>query len=126
MMKDDTKSILDSLLADWHRWSKGFKVVPVCGADPMFRNAKSSKGWDSVADIVDEEISSSIMEAIDFQVSEMQEPHRSAIHETARNCATGYSVWRSPRLPEDALERGVIVLEARNQLLRRLIAAGVV
>ena len=126
MMQNDSKAILDDLLGRWHQWSRAFKVVSQRSADPMFRNARTSKGWDSVSDIVDEEISASLMESIDFEVSEMQDPHRSAIHEVARNCATGYQVWRSPRLPVNPAERAAIVVEARQQLTKRLMDCGVI
>jgi secreted PhoX family phosphatase len=125
MMRDDSKAIFDDVIARWHVWAKGYSVVRVAGSDPMFRDAKAGRCWDSADDILEAEINSKIMKAVDFQVSEMADPHRSAIHENARNCATGVSVWRSPRLPADPLERGVIVLEARNMLMRRLMAAGV-
>lgn len=92
----------------------------------MFREARSSKQWDSMDDVIDEEITSKIMRAVDFQVSEMQDPHRSAIYVLARNCYTGRSVWISPRLPANVEERAVIVLEARNMLTRRLMSAGVI
>ena len=125
MMRDESKEILDDILGRWHSWAKGFSVVPTRGADPMFREAKANKCWDSADDILEAEIKSKIMKAVDFQVSEMLDPHRTAIYFNARNCATGRSVWTSPRLPNDPLERGVIVLEARNRLMRRLISAGV-
>lgn len=125
-MRDDSKAILDDLLSRWHRWAKSYSVIRVSRADPMFRNAKASRGWDSADEIIDNEINGDIMKAVDFQVTEMPEPHRSAIYENARNCATGAAVWRNPRLPVDPLERGVIVMEARNQLTRKLMAAGVI
>ena len=124
-MRDDSKEILDDILSRWHQWAKGFSVVPVCGADPMFRDAKANKCWDSADDILEAEINSKIMKAVDFHVSEMKDPHRTAIYFNARNCATGRSVWLSPRLPADPLERGVILMEARNQLMRRLMNSGV-
>ena len=126
MMRDDSRAILDDLLGRWHSWARGYSPVPTCGSDPMFRGAKSSRSWDSTEDILDAEVTASIMKAIDFQVSEMQEPWRSAIYCLGRNCATGVAVWRSPRLPADPFERGTIVLEARNQITRKLMAAGVI
>ncbi|APW37643.1 hypothetical protein RD110_10940 [Rhodoferax koreense] len=91
----------------------------------MFRNAKSSKQWDTTEDIVDAEINSKIMKAVDFQVSEMQDPYKAGIYVLARNCYTGRSVWMSPRLPQDPAERGVVLAEARTQLIKRLVSAGV-
>ena len=126
MGQSDPKSVLDDLLSRWHTWAKGYSINPAPGADPMFRQARSSKQWDSSDDILDTEINSKIMEAIDFQVSEMVDPHKTAIHINARNCASGANVWNSPRLPADPLERSVIVLEARNTLTRKLISCGVI
>lgn len=126
MMHNDSSRILDDILSRWHSWAKGYVPIPVCGADPMFRNAKSSgRHWDSTSEVIEDEIQGKILEAVDFQVSEMQDPHRTAIHFLARNLATGRSVWLSKRLPEDPLERATIVADARNQLTRRLMQAGV-
>lgn len=124
-MRDDSKTVLDDILEKWHRWARGYSAVPVAGSDPMFRDAKAGRCWDSADDILEAAINIKIMKDVDFQVSEMQEPHRSAIYENARNCATGVSVWRSPRLPVNVEERSIILLEARNQLMRRLMSAGV-
>lgn len=125
MMQNDSAAILDDLLAKYHNWAKGYIPVPVCSADPMFRNAKAGRGWDSISDIVEDEIHGSMMQAIDFQIGEMVDPYRSAIYILARNCCTGRKVWLSPRLPADPLERGAIVVEARLMLTKRLISCGV-
>lgn len=125
MMRDETDAILSDLLERWHRWMQGFQLCPQPGADPMFRNAKSGRGWDSTQDIIDGELSDSTMTAIDFEVGEMAEPGRSAIYAHARNLASKAAVWRSPRLPQDPQERAILVLEARNTLMRRLLRAGI-
>jgi hypothetical protein len=130
-MRDLTqKDILDTLLRDWHEWQKGYSPVPTCSADPMFRNAKSSKGWDSTSDVIQDELHGSTMETIEAQVAELPDipktqPYRSAIYAIARNLHVGANVWSNPRLPADQLERGVVIMEARNLLTKRLIAAGV-
>lgn len=125
MMRNDSDVILDDLLSRWHDWARGFQVCPQPGADPMFRNAKSGRGWDSTQEIIESEIDSSTMEAVDFEAGEMPEPHRSAIYAHARNLSCKHAVWRSPRLPEDPQERAIIVLEARTMLMKRLLRAGV-
>jgi hypothetical protein len=124
-MKNDSKAILDDILSRWHAWAKGYSAVPVCGADPMFRNAKSRGGWDSADDVLDAAINSKVMKAVDFEVGEMREPHRSAIYVTARNLHTGNSVWNSPRLPVDPMARAEIVVAARLMLMKRLTFCGV-
>lgn len=125
MMFNDSTHILDDLLSRWHHYCKGYSPVPVQGADPMFRQATRPRGYDTVTAILEDEAERIKMEAMDFHVYEMQDPHRSAILVLARNCYTGRQVWLSPRLPKDPMERGTIILEARNELTRRLMAAGV-
>lgn len=131
MMRDLTqRDQLDGLLREWHQWQIGYSPIPTCGADPMFRNAKSGKGWDSTDEVIDDELHGSTMEAIDCQVQELPDvpqlqPYRSAIYAIARNLHVNANVWMSPRLPKDPMERGVVIMEARNALTRRLIAAGV-
>lgn len=124
-MKNDSAEILNDLLSRFHAWSRSYSPVPVCGADPMFRNAKSGKGWDSTSDVIEDELMGSTMKAIEFHIGEMGDPHRSAIYVLARNLYTGRSVWLSPRLPKDAMERGEVVSAARIMLTRRLVSAGV-
>lgn len=125
MMRNDSDVILDDLLSRWHSWARGFQVCPEPGADPMFRNAKSSRGWDSIDDIVETELNSDTMEAIEFEVNEMADPHRSAIHVNARNLACGHLVWSNPRLPRDPAERALVIFEARILLTKRLLRAGI-
>lgn len=116
---------LDSLLSQWHHWARRYIPIPVSGADPMFRNAKSARGYDSTAEVIEDEITASQMKAVDFQVSEMKDPHRSAIYIHARNCYTGRNVWLSPRLPSDPLDRARILGEAKTILIGKLLSAGV-
>lgn len=131
MMRDlSQKDIVDGLLKDWHQWQTGYSPVPVCGSDPMFRNAKSGKGWDSTSEVIQDELYGSTMETIDFVVSQMldipqTQPYRSAIYAIARNLRVGCNVWMSPRLPKSAEARAVVIMEARNMLARRLMDAGV-
>lgn len=42
---------------------KGYIPIPVSGADPMFRNAKSARGYDSTAEVIEDEITASQMKA---------------------------------------------------------------
>jgi hypothetical protein len=132
-MHNDSDAILDDLLSRWHHWQK---EKPLNGVDrlddPAFRDTSTRSGWDSADDIVDGHLNAVTMCAIDFHVSGdgrgqggMEEPYRAAIYVLARNCYTGAKVWLSPRLPKDPIERGVVIMEARNILTRRLIAAGV-
>jgi hypothetical protein len=126
MMRNESDMILDDLLSRWHSWARGFQVCPEPGADPMFRNVKSGRrNWDSLDDIIESDLTSATMEAVDFEVGEMPEPGRSAIYANARNLASRHVVWSSPRLPSDPAERAILILEARTVLMRRLLRAGI-
>ena len=127
---DEMAVVLNDLLKRWHQWQAGYNPVPTCSADPMFRNVKSSKNWDTTSQVIADELHGSTMETIEAQVAELPDvpqtkPYRSAIYAVARNLSSGASVWKSPRLPADLDERAVVIMEARNMLTRRLMAAGV-
>lgn len=125
MMRNETDYLLDDLLSSWHQWMKGFSACPQPGADPMFRNVKSGRAWETQYEINEQQINASTMEGIDFEVGEMQEPYRSAIYANARNLASRHPVWSSPRLPQDPVARALMVTEARRRLMDRLLLAGI-
>ena len=125
MIRDDFHDRLDELLSRWHHWAKGYIPVPTCGADPMFRNAKSSHSFTSADEVTDAAVEQTQMKALDFHVGEMQDPHRSAIYIHARNCYTGRAVWLSPRLPADPMERAQILGDAKAMLIGKLLSAGI-
>ena len=124
-MKQDASYILDDLLAAWHKWARRQQPPGAIKACPMFKCAKSPRGWDSTHDLVDEELEGDRMEAIDFHVGEMPPIQRAALQINARKLATGHHVWFSARLPSDPLERAVILLDARAALVVRLNRSGV-
>ena len=126
------KAILDGLLDEWHRWSAGYSASPASGACAMFKAAKSPKHWDTTADIDDAAIQSDTMAAMDFAIlgdkrgqGGLQEPYRAAICVYARNLAVKLSVFTSPRLPSDPLERAKITGDAIGLLVKQLKIAGV-
>ena len=125
-MQNEIDTLLDDLLAKWHFWACGYQHVGGVNSSVIFRNAKTSKGWDSINDIVDNEIEGGRMEAVNFHVMELEPVYRTALQLQARNLHTGVSVWSSPRLPQDPEKRTIILIEGRNILLRKLFAAGVI
>jgi hypothetical protein len=135
MMRDITPDqLLHSLLADWHRWMAATPINSVDRLDdPTFRDVKSGRCWDSSDDIIAADLKSDTMKTIEFCVTGdrkgqggLMEPYRAAIYNLARNQAMGITCWRSPRLPADPIERGIVVLEAKNMLMRKLLTAGVI
>jgi len=124
-MIDDTRNLLNDLLTQWHRWASGYQHVGGINSSPMFRGAAPAKTRDD-DDAVDGAIHNSTCEAVNFQVMEMEPVHRTILQLQARNLNAGVSVWSSPRLPADPEERTVILMEARNRLMKRLIFCGVI
>lgn len=124
MMHNDSSAILDDLLSRWHSYCRTYNSSER-SCSPMFQSALRAKGEQTLDAISEDAWYGGTMKAIDFQVGEMQDPHRTAIYVHARNCYTGRSVWMSPRLPRDPMERQVILSEAKAEITRRLISAGV-
>lgn len=125
-MTEKIDASLDDILSRWHHWASNRLMVRgyasralVCG------NYKVSRQYDDQNGALDGDIEADQMKAVDFQVSEMVDPYRSAIHCHARNLYLGVTVWGSPRLPDDAESRAWIVAKAREMLQRRLTLAGV-
>ena len=125
-MKDETAAILDDLLIRWHhacqhyRHTRGFNARSA-GMDGY----RCSRQYDDTNGALDQHLEASQIEAVDFEVSQLTEPSRSAIHADARNLSTGIAVFSSPRLPTDPQKRQEVILVARVMLTARLQSAGV-
>jgi hypothetical protein len=92
----------------------------VCGEFRISRQYDYDNGaWDQ--DIEDYQ-----MRSVDFQVSEMQDPYRTAIHINAKCLTLGVYVFTSPRLPDNSADRRTLTNQARDLLVCRLVAAGVI
>ena len=124
MMMNDTYEILNSLLCDWHRWATGYQHVGGINTSPMFRETKAGRQWDTVDQIIDQDIEHSRMEAIDHIIMALDAMHRTALQIQARNLYTGRSVWSSARLPASAEERALVLSSARATLTIKLQKAG--
>ena len=125
-MNDDARYLLDDLLADWHRWARGYQAVAGHGTSAMFAGAKSSsRQYDSENETTDASLHNSQMKAVDFAINELEPLYRTALGIAARNLVTGRSVWTSARLPADMQERAAVLGQARAALLVRLVASGV-
>lgn len=119
-MRDESNVILDDLLAQWHRWANGFKIVVSHGTSAMFQGAPSSRQWDNADEVADAVCHNTEMKSLDFHIMELEPVARTAICINARNLVTGSSVWVSARLPKDIEQRAVILGKARAELLKRL------
>ena len=124
-MMNDTYEILNSLLCDWHRWATGYQHVGGINTSPMFRETKAGRQWDTVDQIIDQDIEQSRMEMVDHLIMAMEAAHRTALQIQARNLYTGRSVWNSARLPSDEGERALVLTSARTLLTMKLQKAGI-
>ena len=125
-MQNELDSLLNSLLVQWHQWGmrcsmgRGYPT-----RDLTCRGAHASRQYDDENGALDAEIDNSVMEAFDHAAYRVPQPWLTALQFQAKNLSTGASVWRSPRLPIDALERAILTTEARNKLMRELMKDGV-
>lgn len=124
-MKDDARQLLDDILCRWHIWSRSYQPIADVGTTPMFKGARAGRQWDTMDEVIEREIDGGTMAAVEFHIYELPPIQRTALQINARNLATGRSVWKSERLPQDAEERAVLLLESRNALAIRLIDAGI-
>lgn len=126
MMQSDIDHLLNDHLARWHKWCSRYqfgKGYP--SSDVTCRQSRTSKQYDYDNGAMDASVDDSIAEAFDAAMDRVEQPYRTALSIQARNLATGAAVWNSPRLPADPMERGALLLEARNKLLKVLAQDGV-
>lgn len=111
---------IDDLLCAWHKWADKWSPCAGYRSSAMFTGVKSSRQFDSSGEVADASIHNMQMKAVEFHISEMSMVHRAALQTAARNLATGASVWRSQRLPDDPQKVSEIVTEAKVELIKRL------
>jgi hypothetical protein len=118
---------LDDLLARWHTYSQGFRYAKgYAGSDGTCRDYRTPGHFDWKHGIIDEKSERDEMERFDTIIRRVpDEPRRwfTSLAVYARNLMPGLQVWRSQRLPHDAEEREVLLLEARAKLLVQLKVA---
>ena len=123
--RPDPDSVLNDLLERWHVWKSGYRGQRSWGtASPTCRGAQSGMLYDRENGALDASIENTIMRGFDETVGRVAQPWNTALQLQARNLATGYEVWHSPRLPESRDEREVLLLEARNKLMSLLAKDG--
>jgi hypothetical protein len=86
---------------------------------------RCSRQYDDQNGALDASLDNLQMQAVEFAVRQMADPYRSAIYVLARALYSGTAVFTSPRVPDDPVQRGLIVTNARHMLTVRLQSAGV-
>jgi hypothetical protein len=122
----ENDEILDDLLSRWDDWAQGERTaVGYYSSSPTFKQYRASRQYDWESGVMDDDHEAARMEAVNACVERIPQPYKTALHFNARNLRTGAAVWRSPRLPENDIERAHIVAEARDMLMLALISDGV-
>ena len=125
-MQNELDSLLNSLLVQWHKWGTRCSMGRGYPARNLTcQGAHASRQYDDENGALDAEIDSGVMEAFDHAAYRVPQPWLTALQFQAKNLSTGVSVWRSPRLPVDLMERAVLTTEARNKLMRELMKDGI-
>lgn len=126
MMQNDTDYILNGLLVDWHHYCQHTaQRAGYPGKSAGFGQSRSNSQFDWENNIESELVDRRIMQGFDAAIQRIPQPWLTALQFEARNLAVRHQVWSSPRLPTDRQEREVLILEARNKLLKELGKDGV-
>jgi hypothetical protein len=127
MMNNDIQSVLSGMLADWHHYCdlKGRRVGGLPGKAAGFGQSRSNSQFDWENGLESELVDKRIMQGFDAAINRIPQPWLTALQFEARNLAVRYQVWVSPRLPTNVEERELLILEARNRLLKELARDGV-
>lgn len=126
MMQSDLDMLLNDLLVKWHiycahyQYGKGYP-----SSDVTCRQSRTSKQYDYDNGAMDANVDNAIMEAFDAAMDKVEQPWRTALSVQARNLHTGSNVWSSPRLPSSVQERVVLLMEARNKIMKVLARDGI-
>lgn len=125
-MTDDSDAILNDLLASWHRWSQCNRAPNgYYSINPACKLYRTSTQHDTENGARDSDADNMTMQAMDHAIDRIEQPWQTAIQINARNLATGLSVWSSPRLPTDDIDRAQMVVKARNMLMIELGRDGI-
>lgn len=117
-MKNESDEITSDLLRRWHRWT--VTNPPALGFPK--RNAacslyRASRQMDDFNGALDSDAEAAIMEAVDHAIDRLPQPYHTAVCFHARNLATGITVWRSPRLPENDIDLAKLVVISLAKLM---------
>jgi hypothetical protein len=126
MMRNDLQDLLSAMLADWHRYcQRTADRAGYAGRAAGFGQHRSNSQYDWENGVESELVDKRIMEGFDASIQRVPQPWLTALQFEARNLCVRYQVWASPRLPTNQQEREILILEARNRLLKELAKDGV-
>lgn len=96
MQRATNREKADSLLMEWHAWSRSWRPdLGVPGCAPECRGAASSRQWDSTTEIVDEACQKAEMDAVQWCYDALEFPYQNAIAIEMKNREVRAQVWQS-------------------------------
>ena len=129
MKPDEIDFQLSDLLARWHAFSRGYQHTRgYAGADSTCKDYRAAALYDRENGALDARLEASTMKEVGSAIDSIPndpQPWNTALHIHVRNLHTGNEVWHSARLPTKREEREVILIEARNILIVKLMKRGV-
>lgn len=110
------------LLVLWWRYERSHDLsgMGYPSESPSCAGYRTSRQYDDVNGAQDTDALGKLALHVGHAVDRVEQPYKTALQITARNHATGLSVWRSPRLPEDPIERAAMVAEAVDRFVAEL------
>lgn len=117
---------LDYWLPRWWRWREPVGVSEghpsVCAGLEQYR---SSRQYDDQNGALDHDVDAMILEQLDHEIHALAQLESIAIQYEARRLCIGVAVFRARILPVDSDELAALVLRARDKLIEKLVACGV-
>lgn len=112
-----------SALVLWWRYESGYQYVKGYPKEcPSTRDYRTSRQYDDMGipdrdgiirePTADTDARGREAKRVGNIVNSLPEPYRTALYTLARNRATGVTVWKSPRLPQDDTQRARVVADA--------------
>lgn len=109
------------LLVLWWRAERGWTPVEGYPMEcPSTRGWRASRQYDDANGALDTDQRGALIRHIGHVVASIPDPYRTALYLVARNRATGVSVWRSARLPENEDARAELVADAVQMFVERI------
>lgn len=121
MLDQMRQDALEDLLSRWHQWQHADRVASGHNSSGTgFQDYRTSRQYDDENGALDAAIENSIMATVQACVDALAPELRPACYMMARNAAVGAAVFRSRPISQGVQDK------AREQLLARLLAAGVI
>jgi len=129
-MVSEIDAIIDDLLERWHEWKSGYRLSKgFSSSDATCKDFTTPTHWDWKNGAMEGRSDEIQMKGVDRAIERIPnhpQPWNTALQFEARNLASSFAVWSSPRLPKDHDELNTLRMEARTMLIRELYRDGII